>query len=148
MSDYLLAEDVALLLLDDKSGWLRNAYADYVLAGALATDLALRGRIRLTERGEHDVRPDRVVVTDSSPTDDPILDAGLARLAQRPVRFRSTAVQVLRKDAKRTILQRLVDRGLVDAREHRVLGLIPITVHPARESSYEQKLVPDCSPSW
>lgn len=140
LSDFLLAEDLTLLLLDDTSGWLRTPYADYVLAGAVATDLALRGRIRVTERGERNVRPGRIVVSDTSPTDDPILDAGLARLAQRPVRFRSTAVQVLRKDIKRTVLQRLVDRGLVEAREHRVLGLVPVTVHPTVDPSYERAL--------
>lgn len=140
MTDFLLAEDLALLLLQDESGWLRNSYAHYVLGGALATDLALLGRIRLTERGERNVRPGRVVVVDTSPTDDPILDAGLARLAQRPVRFRSTAVQMLCKDVKPLILQRLVDRGLVEARPHRVLGLIPVTLHPAIRPEHEQDL--------
>lgn len=87
----LLVEDITLLVLDDTTGWLRGQYADYVLAGAVAIDLALLGRIRLTERGERDVRPGRVVISDNSPTDEPILDTALARLAQRPVRFRSTA---------------------------------------------------------
>lgn len=138
--EFLLAEDLALLLLDDVSGWLRGQYADYVLAGAVATDLALRGRIRLSERGERNVRPGRVLVSDTSPTDDPLLDAALARLALRPVRFRSTAVQVVRKHVKRTVLQRLVDRGLIEAREHRVLGLVPVNVHPVVDSSYERHL--------
>lgn len=140
MTDLLLVEDLALLLLDDTSGRLRGQYADYALAGAVATELALQGRIRLTERGERDVRAGRVLVGDAAPTDDPILDAGLARLAQRPVRFRSTAVQVLRKDLRRTVLQRLVDRGLVEAQPHRLLGLVPTTVHPAVDTGYEQRL--------
>lgn len=140
MSEPLLAEDVALLLLDDTSGWLRGQFADYALAGAVATELALRGRIRLTERGERDVRPDRVMVTDATPTDDEILDAGLRRLAERPIRFRSTTVQLLRKDLKRQILERLVARGVVEARPHRVFGLVPITVHPTVDPTYEQGL--------
>lgn len=140
MGQILLAEDVALLLLDDTTGWLRNQFADYVLAGALATDLALAGRIRLSEKGERDVRPGRVLVSDPTPTDDSILDAGLRRLAQRPVRFRSTAIQVLRKDVKRLVLERLVERGWVEAREHQVLGLVPVTTHPALDGSHEQEL--------
>lgn len=140
MSELLLVEDVALLLLSDETGWMRGPYHEWVLAGALATELAIRGRIRLTEKGERDVRPGRVVVSDTTPTDDAILDQALERLARRPVRWRSTAVQVLRKDAKRLVLERLVERGLVEAREHRVLGLVPVTVYPAVALEYEQGL--------
>lgn len=140
MSELLLAEDVALLLLNDETGWLRGQYADLVLAGAVATDLAIRGRIRLTEKGERDVRPGRVVVSDATPTDDALLDEALARLARRPVRWRSMAVQLLRKDVRRQVLERLVERGLVEARPHRVLGLVPVTLYPAVAPDHEQAL--------
>lgn len=140
MTDLLLAEDLALLLLDDNSGWLRNSYADYALAGALATELALRGRIRLSEKGERNVRRGRVIVCDTTPTDDALLDEALARLAPRPVRFRNTTLMILRKNVKQNILQRLVERGLVEARDHRVLGLVPVTVHPMVQPEHEQRL--------
>ncbi|WP_425307323.1 GPP34 family phosphoprotein [Ammonicoccus fulvus] len=140
MSELLLVEDVALLLLADDTGWMRGQYHEWVLAGALATELAIRGRIRLTEKGERDVRPGRVVVSDASSTDDAILDQALVRLAGRPVRWRSTTVQLLRKNVKRLVLERLVERGFVEAREHRVLGLVPITVYPAVSFDYEQRL--------
>lgn len=140
MSELLLVEDVALLLLSDDTGWMRGQYHELVLAGALATELAIRGRIRLTEKGEREVRKGRVVVSDTTPTDDAILDQALERLARRPVRWRSTTIQVLRKNAKRLVLERLSERGLVEAREHRVLGLVPITVYPAVAPEYEQRL--------
>ena len=119
MSELLLVEDVALLLLSDDTGWMRGQYHELVLAGAMATELAIRGRIRLTEKGEREVRKGRVVVSDTTPTDDAILDQALERLARRPVRWRSTTIQVLRKNAKRLVLERLSERGLVEAREHR-----------------------------
>ncbi len=65
MSELLLVEDVALLLLSDDTGWMRGQYHELVLAGALATELAIRGRIRLTEKGEREVRKGRVVMSNA-----------------------------------------------------------------------------------
>ncbi|MDO5499164.1 MAG: GPP34 family phosphoprotein [Propionibacteriaceae bacterium] len=140
MSEFLLAEDVALLLLNDTSGWMRGQFADIALAGAVLTDLAIRGRVRLTEKGERDVRPKRVVIVDDSATDDPILDAALARLAGRPARWQQTSLQVLRTQVKPAVLQRLVERGILEQREVRLLGLLPLKTYPTLDHSHEDGL--------
>ncbi|WP_432560230.1 GOLPH3/VPS74 family protein [Granulicoccus sp. GXG6511] len=140
MSEFLLAEDLALLLLHDETGWLRGQHADIALAGAVLTELAIRGRIRLTEKGERDVRPNRVTVVDDSATDDPLLDEALARLAARRARFQQTSVQLLRGRAKPAILDRLVDRGVLERREVKLLGLIPLKTYPMRDHTYEDGL--------
>ena len=85
MSDTLIAEDLLLLLTDDRRGSVREySSADYVLGGALLMELALAGRVRITEEGESAHKAGRVTITDASPTDDDILDDALARLAAKP----------------------------------------------------------------
>lgn len=137
MPEYLLAEDLALLLLNDRTGWMRGQSTDIALAGAVLTDLAIRGRIRLTEKGERDVRPNRVVIVDDSATDDPILDGALVRLSGRPVRRQSSALQVLRRQSKPAVLDRLVERGILEQRERRLLGLVPLKTYPMRDHTHE-----------
>lgn len=140
MSEPLIAEDLALLLLNDESGRMKGQFSEVAIAGAVLTDLALRGRIRLTEQGERNVRKNRVVIVDDAATDDPILDAALAKLAGPTARYQQSAVRALRRQAKPAVLQRLVERGLVTEREHRLLGLVPLKSYPALDRSHEDGL--------
>ncbi|MDO5681463.1 MAG: GPP34 family phosphoprotein [Propionibacteriaceae bacterium] len=140
MSEFLIAEDLALLLLNDETGWMRGQYADIALAGAVLTDLALLGRVRLTEEGEQGVRPNRVVLVDDSSTDDPVLDGALLKLIGRKVRFQQTTVQLLRSYAKRAVLARLVERGILEQREVRVFVVVPMKTYPTVDYSHEDEL--------
>jgi Golgi phosphoprotein 3 len=70
------AEEVMLLILDDETGKLANAGSpnvDFALAGAVLMDLALRSKI--------DTDLDKLVVIDSTPTGEEILDSYLAQIA-------------------------------------------------------------------
>ncbi len=80
----LLAEDLLLLLTDDATGRVRGGEADTGIGGAaLLIDLALLGRVRITEKGERDHKPDRVIVANPAPTDHRVLDAALAKIGDR-----------------------------------------------------------------
>jgi hypothetical protein len=73
------AEEITLLLLDDKSGAFIDMPASEfstVIAGAALMDLAMHNRI--------DTDLERLTVVDKTATGDPILDDALARLGQNP----------------------------------------------------------------
>ena len=139
----LLADDLLLLLTTDGDG--RNAMgsmADYLLAGAVLADLALAGNIRLTEKGEQEVRANRVVVVPDAPwPSDPLLSESLTTLAKQAKWFPRTTVEKLRPHLRRTVYERLVRAELVSRDEGRVLGLFPVTRHPALDPRYEADLL-------
>lgn len=82
-----LAEDVLLLLLDERSGrtvlptWF---IPECVLTGALLAELALLGRVEPSQSPGPGV-PVRVRVRDTTPTGDRLLDQLLNRLARKQV---------------------------------------------------------------
>ena len=109
------AEEIMLLLLDDKGGKFADLPAPSVecaLAGAVLMDLALEGRI--------DTDPERLFVVDPTPLQDPLLDPTLAWIAQ------STETYDTRHWLEQTIayasnirdisLARLVERGILRRR--------------------------------
>lgn len=115
----MIAEELLLLLTDDGSGRVLSGYLDYGLAGAVLADLALMGRVRLTEKGEPGAA-NRLVVVDDSPTDNPIFDDALDRL--RGKHRKSQGVLRLYRHVRRPLQQRLVDAGVLRPAVRRVLG--------------------------
>ncbi len=133
----LLAEDLLLLLLDDESGALDVA-ADPApaLGGALLLELALDDAVEVHER-----RWARGVVRTTGGHDhtegrDPLLGAALATVAEKE-RSAQDLVQRLGKGLKEQLVDRLVERGVLEVRRDKVLGLFPRTRWPARDSSHE-----------
>ena len=73
------AEEVLLVLLDQDAGGIFHTSQndlDLLLSGATLMDLALEDRI--------DTDPERLVLTDSTPLDDDLLDPALAEIAAAP----------------------------------------------------------------
>ena len=64
MADYLIAEDLLLLLLDDESG--KIASIETAVGGAILVELSLRGAVELTER-EFFRQPKVVAADEESP---------------------------------------------------------------------------------
>lgn len=136
----LIAEDVLLLLTDDDEGVVSGDYPDLALGAALLLELALIGRIRITEKGEALHRAERVVVESQQPTDDLILDEALARLVAHPDCKPQRAVEVLSKKVRRPLLERLVGREILRQDATKVLGLWPRTTWPTNDPTYERHL--------
>lgn len=132
----LLAEDLLLLLTDDKSGRVRGEAGPGVGA-ALLIDLALMGRIRITEKGERDHKPDRVIIENPAPTDHPVLDAALAKISDRP-RAASDAVSRLDSGFTKPLLAGLAAQGLLTEEKQTFLGLPAGSKWaPAEENNHE-----------
>src|SRR5215472_15237013 len=137
----LLAEDLLLLVTDDASGRL-SAPAEQVdagLGGANLVELTLRNKVDLS--GEQDPgRPGRIIVRDPSPAGDAVLDPALEILVARQGRRPSAVIWPLSKNLRRTLYQRLADRGVVRAERGRIFGVFPVRRWPAQDASDEAEV--------
>lgn len=134
----LIAEDLLLLLLDDKTG--KIAATDRItaaLGGALLLELALAERVEVGEKPGRWSAAKVVVV--GTPLGEPMLDQALSMTADKP-RSAQDLVDRLGKGTKEQLLDRLSSRGILERHEDRVLGLFPRTTWPAIDSRHEESV--------
>ena len=105
-------EEIVLLVLDNKRGTFAGVptlWFHYALAGGVLMELALKGRI--------DTDPEKLVVIDSSPIGDDLLDPYLTRIVQSPAsRDAHYWIEDTLKFAsviRERVLERLVDCGML-----------------------------------
>jgi len=135
--EILIAEDMLLLLLDDESGKLTlTSYPQAVLGGALLVELAATGAAEVEEKTSM-WRSAKVRAVAGAAPADPVLRAAHDAVAARP-RTAQDLVQRLGKGTRDALTDRLAERGLLERRDDRVLGLFPRTRWPAVDSSHEQ----------
>ena len=130
------AEEIMLLLLDDKGGRFVDARAmslKFGLAGAVLMDLALEGRI--------DTDPERLFVIDPTPLKDDLLDPTLIRIVQSPKR-RDTRQWIEQTvtyagDIQECSLVHLVERGILRREDDRFMWVF----HERRYPMIDNKAV-------
>jgi hypothetical protein len=133
----LIAEDLLLLLLDDDRGTLSMSYPQPTLGGALLVELALVGVVRVEKTSAW--RSAKVVAEPGVEVDDPLLRAALATVAEKE-RSAQDLVNRLGKHLKDTLAERLVERGILQRVDDRVLGLFPRKRWPAVDSAHEEEV--------
>ena len=118
------AEDILLLLIDEKRGNLvpiPDRALSYVLAGAALMDLALADRI--------DTDLEHLMLSDSTPLDDDILDPVLAEIAQTDelhnTRFWLDRIAGQADEIREQALNRLVARGILETEEGGFFWFVP-----------------------
>jgi hypothetical protein len=132
----LIAEDLVLLLLDDESGKFTNAtYLDTGIGGALLIELALAETVDVVKGSGMWARA-KVRPTGLAAPSDPVLAEALSVIAEKE-RTAEDLVGRLGKRRHDQLLDRLRERGIVEAREDRVLGLIPRRRWPSVDSTHE-----------
>jgi Golgi phosphoprotein 3 (GPP34) len=133
----LLAEDLLLLVTDDASGRLRvpTDQLDPALAGANLVELTMMGRVGLSGEGSAG-KPGRLIVCDSSPAGDEVLDAALRIVLARAGHKPSAVIRPLGRDLRRTLYERLAAAGAVRAERARVLGVFPVRRWPAQDAGH------------
>jgi len=133
----LIAEDLLLLMLDDTKGTVSTwGKTDAVLGGAVLAELAV---IRLVTVDEHKSiwRTDTVHATESAPADlDPVLADALTTIAEKD-RKASTLVTRIGKGLEARLASGLAERGILERKEGKVLGLFPRTTWPTADSTHE-----------
>ncbi|NIJ13292.1 hypothetical protein FHU38_003636 [Saccharomonospora amisosensis] len=137
----LIAEDLLLLLFDDKAGKPVDGVSnlDYSMAGAVLIELAMLGRIDVTTDAD-DGKSGRLVIRDSTPTGEATLDESLATLSKLEGKKPKDVIGPLTKGGlSQRLLDGLVQRGILRREQGRVLGLFPTTRWPAQDSRHEQR---------
>jgi hypothetical protein len=116
-----LLDDLLLLAFDDAG---RDTFGmlqlDYVLAGAVLTELAIAGRAQ--------VSGSKLVLADVSKTGEPVLDKAIELIAaaRKPRRVESW-IPTLSSGLRRTSVQWLLDQHVLHAVHDRVLWIFPRT---------------------
>lgn len=137
----LLAEDLLLLLTDDRTGKLAASgnEVDLAIGGALLVELTMSDRVEVAERSGM-FRSDRVVVKDAEPVGDEILDEALAKLVAKDGRRATDAVGFLGKKVRRRLYGRLAQKGVLRTHRGRILGIFPTEQWPAQDAGHEDEV--------
>ena len=123
----LIAEDLLLLLTDDKSGKhvVDKQALDLALGGATLVELVDRGQVGIAGQGEQ-VKSGRVVVRDRSRTGDAVLDEALRRCASRQGAKPHSVLTNLKNDVRTTLLHARETQAIV-------AGAAPVELALARQ---------------
>ena len=113
-----IVEEALLLVLDEEHGDLSPSYSsgllDIVVAGAVLMELSLEGRI--------DTDLERLVLVDSAPLDDDLLDPTLVDIAAGPsdrdADFWLARTAARGGEIRECAVARLVERGILENRTH------------------------------
>jgi hypothetical protein len=133
----LIAEDLLLLLLDDTKGTVSTwGKTDAVLGGAVLAELAVTGQVTVDEH-KSIWRTDKVHASAPAPADlDPLLAEALATIAEKD-RKASSLVGSIGRGLEGRLATRLADRGILERRDGKLLGLFPRTTWPAADTTHE-----------
>jgi hypothetical protein len=134
----LIAEDLLLLLLDDETGAPQSSYLSTALGGAVLVELALASYVGV-EEGSRWHTAKVTPIAGAQPPADAVLAAGLATIAERP-RSAQDLVNRLGKGLPESLAERLVEGGILERRDDRLLGLFPRKRWPSVDLAHEQEL--------
>jgi len=137
----LIAEDLLLLLTDDRTGKLLapSTELDVALGGALLIELALLDRVDVSQRGAR-VQEGRLLVSDRSPTADDLLDEALTLLAASEGKKPKDVVRRLGKGVRGRVYARLAAQGILREERGKILGVLPVHHWPAADAEHETEV--------
>lgn len=126
-TDPSIAERLALLCWDANRGKVTSACGQGILhgiGGALLVDALLAGLLEIDD--------DRVTATGRT-TADPLLGSVVAEIqdARKPPKIDKLVSSLASTDSLDAVRDRLLEQGLLEVVEDRVLGIFPRTRHPA-----------------
>ena len=137
-------EEIMVLLLHDENGTflpVSEHTLNRALTGAVLMDLAFANRI--------DTDPEKLVVIDSTPTGDSLLDRTLARIAgEQSVADSRAWIETLSAEEasasheatiRATALAKLVERGVLQRQEEKFLWVFRARRYPTVDGKVEQE---------
>ncbi|MCK2214388.1 GPP34 family phosphoprotein [Actinomadura sp. ATCC 31491] len=131
-----IAEELLLLAYSEDEGkpLVGAVQLDPALAGALLAELAVEGRVELSDK--------KLVLSGAEPLGDDELDAVLARVAEDG-KERKPAWWVQRLQSaklRNRLLTRLAQAGVLSEQRGKVLGLFPVTRWPEADPGVEAEV--------
>jgi hypothetical protein len=133
----LIAEDLLLLLLDDRTGKAETAYLEIALGGAVLVDLALEGLVEVASPGSL-WRSARLRRAPGAMAGDRLLAGALGVVAENQPAQK--LVVKVGKGLVDPLAERQRRRGVLDRREEKVLGLVTRTRWPSRDPSRKESI--------
>lgn len=136
--DLTIHEEAMLISLDDERGTALSTWHTQAVAGGLLAELALLGRVAVGPA------PKRLAtVVDNANTGNDLLDEDLAKMAagrQRPLRdWLSTIASI--PHLTRRVAEGLCERGILRAKEGKILWLFPTTSYPEADTRPEKEIL-------
>ena len=130
-------EEILLLLIHDdgRTAHVPSWVLDYAIAGGVLMDLALENRI--------DTDPQRLILVDSTPVGDTILDPTLAEIAAgdpHDTRFWLDHIAQNAQSIRERALARLVDHGILEQSEGRFLWVFRARRYPIIDGKVEREV--------
>ncbi|MFO8174936.1 MAG: GPP34 family phosphoprotein [Longimicrobiales bacterium] len=141
--ELFLYEELMLLALKDRKGTMVDSTMyKYAFGGAVLAELLMSGRIRMETTGKKGkkqiVRP-----VDPTPIGDPLLDECLETVSERE-KPRTPGAWVERmantKDLKHRVASQLSRKGILRAKEDKVLGIFSRKVYPELDPDPEREI--------
>ncbi len=133
------AEELMLLILDDENGRFARVpdrLMRYALAGGVLMDLALENRI--------DTDLKNLILVDSTPVQDSLLDPTLADIAQatdtKDARFWVERTALRADEIREVALNRLVEQGILQREEDRFLWVFQSRRYPIVDNTAEREV--------
>ena len=133
------AEELMLLILDDENGRFARVpdrLMRYALAGGVLMDLALENRI--------DTDLKNLILVDSTPVGDSLLDPTLADIAQmnetKDARFWVERAALRADTIREEALNRLVEQGILNREEDRFMWVFQARRYPIIDNTAEREV--------
>ncbi len=131
------AEELLLLALNDEKGVIIDKTSvKYGLIGAVLMDLALRNRI--------DTDPENLMIVDTTPTGDAILDEVLTKIAQsstdKTIRYWIVNLSYDSKAIEEKLLNRLIQKGILKKKEQKILWVFSLRRYPVQDKKEEKEV--------
>ncbi|MGW0792991.1 GOLPH3/VPS74 family protein [Streptomyces sp. NPDC002911] len=136
----LIVEDLTLLMIDDKSGAIAGAGTlYYTQGGAVLVELGRGGHVTVDE-SDQGLNGLKVHAVAGDPLPDPVLRAAHEKVSER-VRGVQTLLIEIGTGLRETVLDRLVERGLLRRQSRKTLGLFRTTSTTAADTRHKEALV-------
>jgi hypothetical protein len=137
----LIAEDLLLLLTDDRTGKLiaPSNQVDIALGGALLVELALTQRVDVADE-RSSIGTGRLLVTNPGPTSDSVLDAAQTLLQDKQGKKPKDIVPALAKGLRARLHTRLAAQGILHKENGKILGLFPTHRWPSNDAAHEESV--------
>jgi len=121
-----LKEKLLLLSISNKTGWSYANKFSYALAGAIILELVENKKLMLYEN--------RLVIRNTKPTGDIILDDVIRRIRKKEKKLKIkrwiSKIGLSPRKYKKEIYTRLISMKILEKNTSRFLGIIPITKYP------------------
>lgn len=136
-----LYEELVLLSIHEDKGIMISSTIDPLkpgLVGAILAELALTGKVCLTKNR-------RLLLADSTPTDDPLLDGVISALAsadkEHKFGYWLNILNPKPEKLRRQIIKGMIEKGIITQEDDRLIWVVPSPFHPDVKASTKYSVI-------